>query len=33
MSNYKLCYIDAPWAYFTTARLEQQMGDDWDGQK
>lgn len=30
MSNYKLCYIDAPWAYFTSARLEQQMGDDWD---
>ena len=25
-----LCYIDNPWAYFTTQPLEQQTGDDWD---
>ena len=26
----KLCYIDEPWAYFTTQALDQQWGDDWD---
>ena len=25
-----LCYVDAPWAYFTTRRLSEQWGDDWD---
>jgi len=30
MSNYKLCYVDRHWAYFTTARLEDQWGDDWN---
>lgn len=25
-----LCYIDGPWAYFTTQSLQQQWGDDWD---
>ncbi len=25
-----LCYVDAPWAYFTTQSLERQWGDDWD---
>ena len=25
-----LCYIDEPWAYFTTQALEDQWGDDWD---
>jgi hypothetical protein len=24
-----LCYVDAPWAYFTTQPLEEQWGDDW----
>lgn len=26
----KLCYIDQPWAYFTTQELSKQWGDDWD---
>lgn len=26
----RLCYIDAPWAYFTTQSLADQWGDDWD---
>lgn len=26
----KLCYVDAPWAYFTTKPLNEQWGDDWD---
>lgn len=30
MSNYKLCYVEGDWAWFTTARLEQQWGDDWN---
>jgi len=25
-----LCYVDAPWAYFTTRELDKQWGDDWD---
>lgn len=25
-----LCYIDRPWAYFTTQALDQQWGDDWN---
>lgn len=25
-----LCYIDGPWAYFTTQNLHKQWGDDWD---
>ncbi|MCK9432636.1 MAG: hypothetical protein M0R00_06730 [Candidatus Omnitrophica bacterium] len=25
-----LCYIDGPWAYFTTQSLKKQWGDDWD---
>jgi hypothetical protein len=25
-----LCYIDGPWAYFTTQSLSKQWGDDWD---
>lgn len=25
-----LCYISKPWAYFTTQKLEDQWGDDWD---
>jgi len=28
---YRLCYIDRPWAYFTTRRpFADQWGDDWD---
>lgn len=29
-ANYVLCYVDGPWAYFTTQPLEDQWGDDWD---
>jgi hypothetical protein len=25
-----LCYVDGPWAYFTTRKLSEQWGDDWD---
>lgn len=25
-----LCYVDGPWAYFTTQPLENQWGDDWN---
>jgi hypothetical protein len=25
----KLCYVDEPWAYFTTQSLDEQWGDDW----
>ena len=25
-----LCYVDEPWAYFTTQKLEDQWGDDFD---
>lgn len=25
-----LCYVDGPWAYFTTQELSEQWGDDWD---
>lgn len=28
--SYRLCYIDRPWAYFTTQALDQQWADDWD---
>lgn len=30
LDEYKLCYIDEGWAYFTTCELEKQWGDDWD---
>jgi len=30
MHEYKLCYVDGCWAYFTTQRIEDQWGDDWD---
>jgi hypothetical protein len=25
-----LCYVDAPWAWFTTQALADQWGDDWN---
>jgi hypothetical protein len=25
-----LCYVEGPWAYFTTQALSDQSGDDWD---
>ena len=25
-----LCYIEGSWAYFTTRKLSEQWGDDWD---
>jgi hypothetical protein len=28
--NYKLCYIEKNFAYFTTKDLKDQWGDDWD---
>lgn len=30
MSDYKLCYLRAPWAYFTKLSLKKQTGDDWN---
>jgi hypothetical protein len=30
MKNYKLCYIEKSFAYFTTQDLDKQWGDDWD---
>ena len=30
MKNFKLCYIDRNFAYFTTQDLDKQWGDDWD---
>jgi hypothetical protein len=31
MSNTpRLCYVDRPWAYFTTQPITKQWGDDWD---
>ena len=26
----KLCYVEAPWAWFTSLPLSEQWGDDWD---
>lgn len=28
--NYKLCYVEDRFAYFTTQDLDKQWGDDWD---
>jgi hypothetical protein len=25
-----LCYVEGPWAYFTTRDLDKQWGDDWN---
>lgn len=30
MSEFKLCYVDGNFAYFTTQELDKQWGDDWD---
>lgn len=30
MSEPVLCYIEEPWAFFTTQPLDKQWGDDWD---
>ena len=30
INNAVLCYIECPWAFFTTQPLEKQWGDDWD---
>jgi hypothetical protein len=30
MKNYKLCYIENNFAYFTTQDLDKQWGDDWN---
>lgn len=27
---FSLCYVEGPWAYFTTQKLSEQWGDDWD---
>lgn len=29
-SNFKLCYIEGSFAYFTTQDIDKQWGDDWD---
>lgn len=30
IKNYKLCYVDGNWAWFTSLPLEKQWGDDWN---
>jgi hypothetical protein len=30
MEAAKLCYVEGNWAFFTTAPLDAQTGDDWD---
>jgi len=30
MKEYRLCYVDLPWIYFTTQDIDKQWGDDWD---
>ena len=30
IKNAVLCYIEGPWAFFTTLPLEEQWGDDWN---
>jgi hypothetical protein len=25
-----LCYVDGPWAWFTTSSIDKQWGDDWN---
>jgi hypothetical protein len=30
MSVLRLCYIDSPWAYFTSQEIDKQWGDDWN---
>lgn len=30
MNEFKLCYVEKPWAYFTTQELSKQWGNDWD---
>lgn len=30
MKEFKLCYVKGPFAFFTTADLKDQLGDDWD---
>lgn len=29
-NDLNLCYVEPPWAYFTSAPLDEQWGDDWD---
>lgn len=30
MAEHRLCYVEGPWAWFTTAPLSEQWGDDWN---
>ena len=30
MNDFRLCYVDGPFAYFTTQKLSDQWGDDWN---
>jgi len=30
LPKYILCYVEGCWAYFTTGKLEDQWGDDWN---
>lgn len=30
MSDFKLCYVEDQWAYFTELPLDKQWGDDWN---
>jgi hypothetical protein len=30
MKEFRLCYVDGAFAYFTTQKLSEQWGDDWN---
>jgi hypothetical protein len=30
MKEFRLCYVNGPFAYFTTQKLSEQWGDDWN---
>lgn len=30
MNDHRLCFVEGPWAYFTTKELSKQWGDDWN---
>lgn len=30
MNEFKLCYVDGSWAWFTTKDVKEQWGDDWN---
>jgi hypothetical protein len=30
MKEFRLCYVNGPFAYFTTKEVSEQWGDDWN---